>query len=142
MKSRAGFSLVEVLCAILILGIAVVGLTEGLTTALRSNKEAEVQTAAALLAAGQIETLRADGYLSEGETEGEGDGSLSGYKWRQTVSETNIRGLYEVTVAVKQGSDGADIFELKTLLFDPPIIQETPTNSRDKKDRDRDRRRS
>lgn len=143
MNARRGFSLIEVLCAILILGIAVVGLTGGLVTALHANKEAEVQTAAALLAAGQIETLRADGYLSEGETEGKGEGNLSAYKWVQTVTETKIEGLYEVTVVVEQDSDGAEIYELKTLLFDPPIIQDTaPTNPRDKKSRDKDRRRS
>src|SRR4051812_8196727 len=121
MSSRSGFSLVEVLCAVLILGVAVVGLTGGLTTALQSNREAEVQTAAALLAAGQLETLRADGYLSAGETEGKADGHLSGYKWRETVTETNIEGLYEVTVVVEHDSTGQEIYELKTLLFDPPI---------------------
>jgi prepilin-type N-terminal cleavage/methylation domain-containing protein len=132
MNSRRGFSLVEVLCAVLILGIAVVGLTQGLTTALGSNKEAEIQSAAALLAAGQIEILRADGYLVDGETDGEGEGKLSAYKWRQTVSETRIEGLYEVTVVVEQASNGQEIYELKTLLFDPPVIREPPTNSRDK----------
>ena len=45
----AGFSLIEVMCAILILGIALVGLTQGLTTALSSSKESEQQTMAALL---------------------------------------------------------------------------------------------
>ncbi len=135
---RAGFSLVEVLCAVVILAIAVVGLTEGLTTALASNKEAEVQSAAALLAAGQIETLRADGYLSEGETDGDGDGNLSGYKWTQTVSETKIRGLYEVAVVVKRAGNNEEIYELKTMLFDPPVIRDPTENSRD---RDRNNRR-
>ena len=52
MKRNAGFSLIEVMCAVLILGIGIAGLTQGITTALASSKEAEVQTAAALLAAG------------------------------------------------------------------------------------------
>ena len=133
MRSRAGgFSLVEVLCAVLILGIAIVGLTEGLTGALTSNKEAEVQSAAALLAAGQIETLRAEGYLVEGETEGEGEGNLASYKWRQNVTETTTEGLYEVTVVVERSSTGEEVFELKTLLFDPPVIRDTPSSSREK----------
>ena len=135
--SRSGFSLVEVLCAILILGIAIVGLTEALTTALGSNKEAETQSAAALLAAGQIETLRAEGYLFEGETEGEGEGNLSSYKWRQNVSETRVEGLYEVTVVVERASNGEEIYELKTLLFDPPVLRDTPEDKREK-----DRRRT
>ena len=39
------------MCAILVLGVAIVGLTEGVTTALRSAKDGEIQTTAALLAA-------------------------------------------------------------------------------------------
>ena len=134
-SSRNAFSLVEVLCAVLILGIAVVGLTEGLTTALASNKDAELQSAAALLAASQIETLRAEGYVVEGETEGEGEGNLSGYRWRQTVTETNIEGLYEVTVLVTRTAGEEEVYELKTMLFDPPVVRETPTDERDKERR-------
>ena len=70
-QRNAGFSLVEVMCAILILGIAMVGLTQGITTALSSNKESELQTTAALLAAGQMELLQADKILTDGEEQGE-----------------------------------------------------------------------
>ena len=59
MKTRAAFSLVEVMVAIVILAIALTGLTQGITTALGSSKESELQTTAALFAAGQIELLRA-----------------------------------------------------------------------------------
>ena len=52
LRHNAAFSLVEVLCAIFILGVGLVGLTQGITTALSSNKEAELQTAAALIAEG------------------------------------------------------------------------------------------
>jgi type IV pilus modification protein PilV len=133
---QSGFSLIEVLCAVMILGIAIAGLTQGLTTALSSSREAEIQTAAALLAAGQIEILRAEGYILEGESEGEGEGNLSGYKWRQNVTETTIEGLYEVTVRIERSSGGEEIYELTTLLFDPPVIRDTESEtSRDEKRR-------
>jgi prepilin-type N-terminal cleavage/methylation domain-containing protein len=134
-KTNSGFSLVEVMCAILILGFGLVGLTEGITVALGSNKEAEVQTAAALLAAGQIETLRADNFLVAGESEGEGEGDLSAYSWKQDVTETDIEGLYEVTVVVEKS--GQQIYELKTLLFDPPLTQENQPGSRDRENKRR-----
>ena len=77
MNRTAGFSLIEVMCAILILGIGLVGLTQGLTTALSSTKESEWQTSAALVAAGRMETLRAEGYLKDGVEAGEGgEGSV------------------------------------------------------------------
>ena len=138
-KGQAGFSLVEVVCAILVLGVGLVGLTQGVTTALSSSKDSEVQTAAALLAAGQIETLRAEGYLTEGEKESPEDGGLPGYRWRQTITRTSIDGLYDVKVAVENAKSGQPIYELQTLLFDPPVYgtQEEPS---DRRDSDRSRR--
>ena len=121
MKPDAGFSLIEVLVAIMILGIAMVGLTVGLTTALSASKESEVQTAAALIAAGQIEWLRTEGYLTEGETEGEGVDGRSQYHWRQSIAGTSIDGLYEIRVVVWHTRTRQPLYELQTLLFDPPL---------------------
>src|SRR5579859_3484929 len=67
----AGFSLVEILCAVLVLGVALTGMIQGVTTALRSTKESELQTVAALFAAGQLETIRAEGGLQDGTTKGD-----------------------------------------------------------------------
>ena len=131
LRRNAGFSLVEVMCAILILGIALVGLTQALTTALGSTKESEVQTTAALLAAGRIETLRADSFVVDGETEGDGEEGLSLYRWRQTVSTTSIDGLHEVEVVVENSRTGKTIYELRTLLFDPPISTEESKTQKD-----------
>jgi prepilin-type N-terminal cleavage/methylation domain-containing protein len=135
MERRGGFSLIEVMCAVLILGLGLVGLTQGINTALGSSKEAEVQSAAALLAAGQIETLRAEGYVVEGESEGEGDGALSIYTWKQSVTQTEIEGLYEVAVRIEQTKSGTEIYELKTLLFDPPVTREVEPTRREQERR-------
>ena len=136
MKARnqtAGFSLLEVMCAILILGVGLVGLTQGITAALQSGKESELQTTAALLAAGQIETLRADGIVIDGETDGDGDGDLSLYHWKQSVTSTRVEGLHEVEIVVENSKTGRTIYELRTLLFDPPAssILEEPTGKKD-----------
>lgn len=139
----SGFSLLEVMCAILILGVGLVGLTQGITAALQSGKESELQTTAALLAAGQIETLRADGFVIDGETEGDGDGELSLYHWKQSVTTTSIEGLHEVEVVVEHSKTGKTICELRTLLFDPPVSStlEEPAGKKgsDKKKEDRKR---
>ena len=55
-RKTAAFSLLEVMCAVLILGLGGAGMTHGVATALRSSKEAELQTQAALMAAGFSET--------------------------------------------------------------------------------------
>ena len=119
LRRTAGFSLIEVMVAILILGVALVGLTQGITSALSSSKESEIQTVAALIAAGQIETLRAEEYLVEGVTEDDCGFELPLYQWRQTVSSTDIDGLYEVEVVVENANSGKMIYDLRTLLFDP-----------------------
>lgn len=122
MSRCSGFSLIEVMCAILILGISLVGLTRGITAALVSSKEAEVQTAAALIAAGRIELLRADAYLVEGTLSGECEAPLELYQWIESISGTNIDGLYEVTVVIQHAKSGQTIYELQTMLFDPPLL--------------------
>ncbi len=136
--ARAGFSLVEVMCAVLILGIALVGLTMGITTALSSNKESELQTTAVLIAAGQIETLRAEGYVTDGVTEGECGGGLSLYRWKQSITGTTIDGLHEVSVDVENAKSGKSISELRTLLFDPDSTAQ-PGAKRTKPDKSKKR---
>jgi prepilin-type N-terminal cleavage/methylation domain-containing protein len=141
MRGRAGFSLIEVMCAILILGIGLVGLTQGMTAALTSSKESEIQTSAALLAAGQIEALRAEPYIDSGETEGDCGEGLSLYRWKQTVTTTSIDGLYDVEVTIENSKSGQSIFNLHTLLFDPPIpsLDSTTDKSRSEKSKKRER---
>ena len=117
---NSGFSLVEVMCAILILGIALAGLTQGVTTALTSSKESELQTTAALFAAGLIETLRAEEDLNDGVTEGDCGEGLSLYRWSETVSSAGIDGLHQVDVVVSNAKTGQPIYELQTMLFQPP----------------------
>src|SRR6266568_2561313 len=97
-RRNSGFSLVEVMCAILILGVALAGLTQGVTTALTSSKESELQTTASLFAAGLIESLHAEAYLSDGVTEGDCGESLSLYRWQQSITNAGIDGLHQVDV--------------------------------------------
>jgi Tfp pilus assembly protein PilV len=125
----SAFSLVEILCAVLVLGVALVGMIEGVTTALSSTKDSEMQTVAALFAAGQIETLRAEGSLKDGTTQGSCGDGLELYRWQQTLSPSTVDGLHEVAVSIENTSSGKVIYELKTLLFEvPESLQEVSTN--------------
>lgn len=135
-KAQAGFSLIEVMCALFILSVGLVGLVHGINTALGSGKEAEVQSIAAMLAAGEIESLRADGILVEGDSDGAFDGDLSIYTWRESVKAVKPEGLYEVTVSIEMTDSGKQVYELKTMLFDPPIIK-----SEEEKESDKDKER-
>jgi len=123
------FTLIEIMVAIVILAIALTGLTQGITTALASSKESELQASAALFASGQIELLRAEGDLADGSDEGDCGATLPLYRWKQTISPTDIDGLHEVDVTVENAQTGAEIYELKTLLFEIPADATDKTKS-------------
>jgi len=127
---------VETLCAMVVLGVGLVGLTEGVTAALRTARESELQSAAVLYAAGRIEELRAEGYLTDGETEGECEEPLSRYRWRRSVSPAELDGLREVAVVLEDSREGRVVCELRTLLFEPPL------DAAESRDRERERERA
>jgi prepilin-type N-terminal cleavage/methylation domain-containing protein len=139
-RHNAAFSLVEVMIAILILGIAIAGLVHGITTALASNKESELQTVAAFFAQGKIEELRAAQLIEDGQSDGACGAVLSLYRWRQTVSGTEIPGLHEVNVVVEQAQTGREIYELKTMLFEPDDDSDTRPNGSRKDSKSKNRR--
>jgi prepilin-type N-terminal cleavage/methylation domain-containing protein len=129
MNTQAGFSLIEVMVAIVILAIALTGLTQGITTALASSKESEWQTTAALFAAGQVELLRAQTDLADGADQGDCGPGLPQYRWRETIAPTDTAGLHDVDVVVENAQTGGTIFELRTLLFQVPADTTGKTKS-------------
>jgi len=116
--------------AILILGIALVGFVNGITTALRSHKDSEAQTIAVLLASGRMEKIRADGQLEDGDTDGDWGDDYPNYQWKQNISPTDIKGLHEVTVTVENSKTGKQIYELKTMLFEVPVTTEDEADAK------------
>jgi len=139
-RHHSGFSLIEVMVAILILGIALAGLTLGITTALGSSKESEWQSVAALFAQGKIEELRAAGGLADGEDEGDCGAGLELYRWKQTIAPTDLAGLHDVEVVVQNSRTGQEIYSLRTLLFEPPDSATTGASGKTKNSQSKKRR--
>jgi prepilin-type N-terminal cleavage/methylation domain-containing protein len=131
-RQHGGFTLIEVMCAILIMGVALVALTRGLTTALGSTKDSEVQTTVVALAAGQIEMLRASAVLIDETTEGDFGDSFPKYTWEQTVAPGDVDGLHQVDVLVKDSKSGATLYKLTTLLFDSSYPASTASDAKAK----------
>jgi type II secretory pathway pseudopilin PulG len=122
MSRRAGFSLVEALVSLLILGMGIVGISQGLTLSYGSSRAAESRTAAALLASGRLELIRAEGMILAGEDEGDFGAGYDGWTWKESIVETPIEGLHEVTVSVHRAPGGEKVYELRTLLYDMPWL--------------------
>jgi prepilin-type N-terminal cleavage/methylation domain-containing protein len=131
-RHNGGFSLIEVMCAILIMGVALVALTRAMTTALASTKDSEVQSVVVGLAAGQIETLRASAVLTDDTTEGDFGDTFPKYKWQQTVAPAEVDGLHQVDVAVMDSKSGATLYKLTTLLFDTDYPGSTAADTKQK----------
>ena len=132
MRSKHGFSLIETMLAILILGTGLVGLSHGIAAALRASKESELQTKAAMFAEGQIETLRAEAFIVEGQTDGDCGTGLEAYTWRRSVKPGSIEGLFDVEVTVQDTETGKAVYALRTLLFDAPLSSTEETTTRRK----------
>lgn len=137
-RHLSGFTLIEVMCGILILGVGIAGLSEGIATALRSSRESQLLAAALVEAEGVIEMLRADGYVTDGSSEGECSAGLKPHRWKRTVSATDLEGLHDVEVVVEDGRTGKVICELRTLVFEAPS---SLTSSDPKRDQEKSSRR-
>ncbi len=128
-RGQSGFSLVELLFAIMILGVGIAGMARGITASLSSSKESEIQTKAALFASSRIELLRAEGFLIPGEETGECGLTLPGHGYTQTLTEVEPEGLYEVSLTIAPTNSLDRItFKLETMLFDPPIGLDSTTD--------------
>ena len=133
-KSEGGFSLIEVMIALLILGVALVGFVQATTTALSSSKESEIQTTAALLASGRIEKLQADGELEDGESDGDWGDDFPNYVWKQSILPTDLKGLHEIRLVIENPRTGKQLYELRTMLFEvPPVVEDDPASKSKKK---------
>lgn len=131
-RDRRAFSLMEVMVAVALLAIALVGLTRGLVTALASSRDSAIHSQAVWVAASRIEFLRADYLPAEGETEG----TSGPFTWKQTIARTATDGLFEVRVEVTRTGEPGALYTLATQIFDPP-----PSSGESSRERERDRRR-
>jgi general secretion pathway protein I len=134
---HSGFTLIEVIVSVAILSIALVGLAHGISTALASSKEAELQTTAAMYAAGLIEDLRAEGEITDGQTEGDCGAELPLYRWTESITAMGIDGLHQVDVSILNSHSGQEIYALRTLLFEIP--DESTKKSSDSKSKKKSR---
>jgi len=67
----------------------------------------------------------------DGIAEGEGGEGLSHYRWKRSVTSTSLDGLHEVSVVVEDPKTGTAIYELRTLLFDPPSYSESSSDRKE-----------
>jgi general secretion pathway protein I len=86
---RQGFTLVEVVVALVIFGLAFAVLARIVQTGVLQSGRAEAMTTATLLARSQLARIGADVPVAEGELEGDAGG---GFRWRIVIRPAALAG--------------------------------------------------
>jgi len=108
-RRQSGFTLLEVLVALAIAGLALAVMSEAATGGFLASKTAAGYQEALSRAKSHLAALGSDGTLIPGQAEGE-DGD--GYHWRYRVSEISRQGqaaglaLYEIEVGIAWTAGG------------------------------------
>ncbi len=113
-----GFTLIEVLIALVIVSVAFVAVLNGSVFNLRSQKEATDLTIAATAADMMMKEVIGGGYPASGEDEGEfEDDYYKGFRWKKSVETIEFPYLEElklVTIEIEWGTRGK--YAVRTVL--------------------------
>ena len=99
-RTTAGFSLVEMIAALVIFSVGVLALMEVFTTCLQSTSASLGYTQAVHLAQQAMEERIAEGDFFATTDTGDFAPAFSAYSWRREMEETDQDGLYKLHVAV------------------------------------------
>lgn len=121
-KSYQGFTLMETLVALAVLGIALAVIMELFSGGLRSGRISEDYTRAALYGREKMEEILSSSLLEEGESVGE---LREGFRWKASVSrlvppeeeaEKTPFNIYRIEVHILWGDEGREkSFDLSTM---------------------------
>jgi general secretion pathway protein I len=101
-RSRAGFTLLEVLVAVAILAIAMVAILKANVQNLDRLTESRDSTTASLLAASKLAEIEAAGVANWGESQGDFGEDYPDYTWQVETSSTEVEGLERIAVIVQR----------------------------------------
>lgn len=111
-KKEAGFTLVEVLAALLIFSFAIIGLTRSGTESVRAVSVLQDKSYAGVVADNQLIRARIKPLEIGAETGKEAVNGKS-YDWRVEASETESEGFYRLIVTVSD-SDSEQVIITRT----------------------------
>jgi prepilin-type N-terminal cleavage/methylation domain-containing protein len=122
-SARRGFTLIEVLAAIVFIAIVLPIAMNGISLALFAAENAKQQAEAAQLAEKQLAEVTASSTLMAGTLAGDFGDTLPAYKW-QSIAVSRDMGILEVTMQVTWNSRGQDRnVELTTWVYQQQTTQ-------------------
>jgi general secretion pathway protein I len=116
----SGFTLVEILAALVIFSLAVVALIRGMGDAVRIQTDLVSRERAAMLAKNILEEMVYSRDVKIGSDEGQFEDEDAMFTWHSRTEATETANLYEVTVTVAWDEGrGPMEFPLTTFIFKP-----------------------
>jgi general secretion pathway protein I len=120
LRQARGFTLLEVMVAMAILAIALVGILKANVQSLQVMADSRTRTTLALLAAGKLAEVEAVGVAEWNEFQGDFGREYPRVTWRVEVEPTEVEELTHVAVVVSQDGNGLGTrMRLEQLFFVP-----------------------
>jgi general secretion pathway protein I len=117
-RRRSGFTLVEVLAAMVMIAIVLPVIMRGITLATSAASYSRHRTAAAALASLKLNELVATGAWQSGGLSGDFSTEFPGYQWSATVGDWTESDLRQLDVHVTWGAGQSDqSVTLTTLIY-------------------------
>ena len=116
-RRPAGFTLLEVIVSLAIMGVGLVAVLEAYGAAMRLSVQDEFLTTATLLATGKMQEVMKETYITVGTDEGAFGDEFEDFRWTVEIADSEIEGLELVTVTVYwEAAEREDYLVLTTAL--------------------------
>jgi len=126
-KRSAGFTLVEVMIAALLVAVAVTGVMGGIAAITRAESRAKDAALMQRLAAEKMDDIRLLADPSEAGSQGDfGDRGYPDVTWSANVTSTTITNLDQVTITASRGKESQS---LTTQIYVPSTTSTTTTTT-------------
>ena len=129
-RARAGFTLVEVLAALVFMAIIIPVTLQAISVASRAGTVGERKAAAARIAERVLNDLLVTGGLQQTTQTGNVDEGTRQYKWTMRTEPWSQDAMSIVTVTVNYEVQGREYDVNVSTLFDPTLVTATATSTR------------
>ena len=99
-RKDAGFTLLEVMVALAVIGVALVAVLRSLAMSVNASNESRNISVATFLAKGLMAEIENRGFPDLEETSGDFKEEYPGFRWERNVSDTGMEDLVKVTARV------------------------------------------
>lgn len=121
-RSQRGFTLIEVMVSLVIVAIALTGISVTMGGMLNTATTLRDRTYASWIAQNKIVEIRAAGAVPElGESNGEVDYANSQWEWRAVIAETGVEDLLRIDVSVSRPGAETPIRTVTGFVGEPVV---------------------